>query len=116
MPTVRLIRRKPTGEPSITERECCEHAYGENVLGNADIVPREPAEELAEKSTEADTREWPTTDSRGERVTALSAVPERLATLGGDHGVDANRLLVFAHVSVSNHGSPGRGHGKARHS
>jgi hypothetical protein len=63
MPTVRLIRRKPTGEPSITERECCEHAYGENVLGNADIVPREPAEELAEKSTEADTREWPTTDS-----------------------------------------------------
>jgi hypothetical protein len=60
---VRLIRRKRTGEPSITERECYERAYGENVLGNVDIVPREPTEEPAEKSTEAETQERPTTDS-----------------------------------------------------
>jgi hypothetical protein len=51
------------GEPSITEGECYEHAYGENVLGNVDIVLPEPAKDLAEKSTEADTRELPTSDS-----------------------------------------------------
>jgi len=76
---VRLIRRKRTGERSITEGECYEHAYGENVLGNVDIVPREPAE----KSTEAEARERPTTDSLKRQFEERLAARTRHSTSRG---------------------------------
>jgi hypothetical protein len=57
---VRLIRRKQTGERPLAEGDCYEHAYGENVLGNVDILPREPLEEPAEM--EADAAQPLTTD------------------------------------------------------